>query len=166
MSDKRNDNDRLEANTQDGLAMATKSPANYLGNPDVVEKLVRDFFTVVFSERSKYHQSGGGDACADRISDVCKSYGSVFMGETSEYVPQPWNHQSRLGAYLRSLLEDVNSYASPGDAYFNFLAVQALNAAIALEEGAMTEDEVKAGMQEVVDDAVNVLLGRRDGVRG
>lgn len=159
-------NGQLEANTQDGLALSTRDAANYLGNPQVVEQLVRDFFVVIFSERAKFHEGGNGDAATARIKEVCKSYGDVFMGESKDYTPQPWNSPHRLGNYLRAVLTDVNSFSSPGEAYFDFLAVQALNASIALEEGAMSEDDVKAGMQEVTDDAVNVLLGRKEGTRG
>lgn len=165
MTERNEDTSRLDANTQDGLQLATRHPENYLGNPEVVERLVRDFFSVVFSERAKYHEHGDGDARTARIAEVCKSYGAIFMGTVAEYAAQPWNSPYRLGAYLRVLVPDVGSYSTPGEAYFNFLAVQALNASIAFEEGAITEDQVKEGMQEVVDDAVNVLLGRRDGVR-
>lgn len=167
MSENKEPNDRLEANTQDGLALAVSAPAAYLGNPELVEQMVRDFFTVVFSERSKWHAGqASGDSVEARIAEVCNSYGRVFMGESPSYQAQPWNNPLRLGSYLRALIPDCNRFESPGAAYFDFLAVQALNAAIALEEGAMSEDEVKAGISEVVDDAVDVLLGRKAGARG
>ena len=63
------------------------------------------------------------------------------------------------------LVEDSADFESPGEAYFHFLAVQALNAAIALESGA-NEDEVKHSMSVVVADAVDVILGRRGGGQG
>lgn len=150
---------------QDGLKAAADGAAdgNYLGDASVVEQLVRDFFSVVFSERAKFHESGNAEAAQNRIAEICKSYATVFMGESDAYAAQPWNSPHRLGTFLRATLPDVARYASPGIAYFNFLAVQALNAAIALEEGHMTEDEVKAGMTEVLDDAVDVLLGRKAG---
>lgn len=156
---------RLDINLEDGLKAAAEGAAagNYLGDAAVVERLVRDFFSVVFSERAKFHETGNGEAAESRIAELCKSYSRVFMGESDAYVAMPWNSPHRLGNFLLATLPDARSYATPGEAYFNFLAVQALNAAIALEEGHMPEDEVKAGMTEVIDDAIDVLLGRKAG---
>lgn len=155
----RND-DRFAVNTQDGLELSTSQPDNYLGNPECVNDLVRSFFSSVFSERARYHNGADGADSAHRLSELCKSYGKVIMGMSDRYKAQPWNAPTRLGAMLRALLPDVNEYDNPGDAYFNFLAVQALNAAIALEEGHMSEDAVKANIEEVVQDAVERILGR------
>lgn len=158
---------RLDINLQDGLKAAAEgvSGGNYLGDASVVEQLVRDFMSVVFSERAKWHGSGDGDAANGRIADICRSYGAVFMGESSAYVAQPWNSVHRLGTYLRAVVPDVGDFSSPGEAYFNFLAVQALNASIAIESGEVHEGQVKAELGEVVSDAVDVLLGRKIGGR-
>jgi hypothetical protein len=157
---------RLDENMQDGLKAVSDGVkgGNYLGDPVVVDQLVRDFFSVIFSERAKWHETGDTEAVQNRITEVCRSYGIVFMGESSAYVAQPWNSVHRLGAYLTATVEDAGDFASPGEAYFNFLAVQALNASMAMEDGSMTEDEVKAGMTDVVTDAVNVLLGCKAGI--
>lgn len=77
----------------------------------------------------------------------------------------PWNSPARLGNFLRAVVPDVGDYATPGEAYFQYLAVQALNASIAIEEGTMSEDEVQAEMNEVVDDAVSVLMGTKAGAQ-
>lgn len=156
---------RLDVNMQDGLkAVADNaSGGNYLGDAKVVDQLVRDFFSSVFSTRAQWHETGDGDAAEKRIADLCSSYAKVFLGDSDAYVAQPWNSEHRLGVFLRATVPDVGEYATPGEAYFNFLAVQALNAAIALEEGAMDEESVQAGMTEVVNDAVDVLLGRKGG---
>jgi hypothetical protein len=158
---------RLDVNMQDGLqavAEGTRS-GNYLGDAKVVEQLVRDFLMIVFSERAKFHDSRDGKGAIERINDLCQSYGKVFMGESDAYVAQPWNSPHRLGNFLRATVPDVGDYATPGEAYFQFLAVQALNASIALEDGHMTEEQVQQGLTEVVHDAVDVLIGTKKGAQ-
>ena len=157
-------NDRDSVNSQDGLKLAVDGVlgGNYLGDPAVVDQLVRDFMSEVFSARAAWHQSSDDAAAEQRVLHLCKQYGAVIMGEGSAHVAQPWNSPHRLGAMLRVLVEDAADFASPGEAYFHFLAVQALNAAIALESGS-GEDDVKRQMSEVVVDAVDVILGRRGG---
>lgn len=160
-------NDRAAANAEDGLKLAIDGVlgGNYLGDPVVVDQLVRDFMSEVFSARAAWHESGDGAAAEARIGHLCKQYGTVIMGESKAHVAQPWNSPQRLGAMLRALVEDASEFASSGEAYFHFLAVQALNAAIGLESGA-NEEEVKRSMSEVVADAVDVILGRRGGGQG
>lgn len=155
---------RLDINLEDGLKAAAEgaSSGNYLGDPKVVDQLVRDFMSVVFSERAKWHEGGDGKAAEARINEVCASYGKVFMGQSPAYVAMPWNSEHRLGAYLRAVVPDAGDYDNPGEAYFQFLAVQALNAAIAVEEG-VSEEQIKSELTDVVNDAVDVLLGRKAG---
>lgn len=160
-------NDRIAANSEDGLKLAVDGVlgGNYLGDPVVVDQLVRDFMGAVFSARAEWHESGDASAAEQRIGHLCKQYGAVILGQGAGHTAQPWNSPHRLGAMLRVLVEDSADFESPGEAYFHFLAVQALNAAIALESGA-NEDEVKHSMSVVVADAVDVILGRRGGGHG
>ena len=155
--------DRLKANAQDGFKAAVDGVVgdNYLGDPAVADRLVRDFMTSVFSARAEWHSGGDGNVAEAKLATLCQRYGSVFMGESTAYVATPWNSPHRLGNFLRAAVEDSGDFPSPAEAYFNFLAVQALNAAIALEDGTMTEDAVKEGMTEVVADSVDTLLGRK-----
>lgn len=157
--------DRLEINSRDGFKQAIDGvkTGNYLGDPALVDQLVRDFMSVIFSTRAQFHEDGDAQGAEARISEMCRRYGSIFMGESQAYSSMPWNAPHRLGAYLRATVEDVADYPTPGEAYFNFLAVQALNAAIALEQEAMPEAEVQSGLADVVADAVDVLLGRKPG---
>lgn len=157
-------NDRVAANSVDGLKQAVDGVlgGNYLGDPVVVDQLVRDFMAEVFSARASWHESGDGDAAMKTINHLCRQYGSVIMGEGSGHVAPAWNSPHRLGAMLRVLVPNAADYDSPGEAYFQFLAVQALQAAVATEEG-MTEAEVQRGLTAVVADAVDVILGRRGG---
>ena len=156
---------RLDINLEDGLKAAADSVngGNYLGDAKLVDQLVRDFMSSVFSARAQWHETGSAKEAQDRIAQLCRSYGAVFMGDSPAYVAQPWNSEHRLGAFLRSLIDDVDDFANPGEAYFNFLALQALGAAMTLETGEQPEEQVQAGLSEVVADAVDVLLGRRGG---
>lgn len=157
---------RLDINLEDGLKAAAEGTqsGNYLGDAKVVDQLVRDFMSAVFSARAQWHETGDGEAAERRIAEVCASYGQVILGKSDAYVAQPWNSEHRLGTFLRATVPDIAEFGGDaGAAYFNFLALQALAAAIALEEGEQTEDQVKAGINEVVHDAVDVLLGRKGG---
>lgn len=165
MTIKTDERDRLRINTEDGLETAMRSGDSYLGNPETVTQLVRDFFVAVFSARAAFQESADGDAANERINEVCRQYGERFMGGDKEFTPMPWNSPARLGNFLRAVVPDVGDYATPGEAYFQYLAVQALNASIAIEEGTMSEDEVQAEMSEVVDDAVSVLMGTKAGAQ-
>ena len=154
--------DRAAVNAADGFALAVgAAPERYLGNPDAVEKLVREFMALVFNSRATWHKDGDGAGAEARINSACKRCGAVIMGRSSTHDAQPWNSPARLGVLLRSLLADTESFGGdPGEAYFHFLAAQALNAAIAIEEG-MAEEDVKKNTSEVVQDAIEVILGRR-----
>lgn len=165
MSRKSNSEERIVINTKDGLAAATSGVDSYLGNPNTVTQMVRDFFVVVFSARSKFQEDGDGDAATRRINSACLEYGARFLGEDANYKPMPWNSIHRLGNFLRATVPDVGDFETPGEAYFHFLAAQALSAAIALENGEQSENDVKAGMNEVVDDAVSVLMGTKPGAQ-
>jgi hypothetical protein len=157
-------NDRATANSKDGLQQAVDGVlgGNYLGDPVVVDQLVRDFMAEVFSARAAWHESGDGNAAVGRINHLCKQYGAVILGEGTGHVAQAWNSPHRLGAMLRVLVPDAADFDSPGEAYFQFLATQALRAAVATEEGA-TEADVQRDLTAVVADAVDVILGRRSG---
>lgn len=153
---------KFEPPMLDGLKTSADCLASghSLGDAKLVEQLVRHFMFEVFSQRSKFHTTGDGTAAETWINQLCASYGDLFMGNNKQYVATAWNSRYQLGAYLRAVVPDVADFSTPCEAYFQFLAVQALNAAIALENGD-SEDRVKAELAEVVDDAMNVLLGRK-----
>jgi hypothetical protein len=155
---------RLDVNMEDGLKAAAEGTVsgNYLGDARLVEQMVRDFMSTVLSERSKWHETADGTAAEARINELCASYGQVFLGNSTADVAQPWNSLYRLGAYLRAALSDPGKFDNPVEAYFQHLAVQALNAAIDLEEGA-NEEHVKSQLTEIVEDAVDILLGSKAG---
>lgn len=154
-----------DRNKDDGLQLAVDgvTGGNYLGDPTVVEQLVRDFMTGIFSARAAWHADSDGKAAEDRIDHLCKQYGGIFMGESHAHVPMAWNSPHRLGSFIRATVADHADFGSPGEAYFHFLALQALQASIALEQETMGEQEVQAELTTVVQDAVEVLLGRRAG---
>lgn len=159
--------ERLDPNTQDGLQAAVDGAqrGNYLGDPEVVGHLVGEFFSKVFAARARWHENGDDVAATSYVERLCRDFAATFMGQGTVYSPQPWNAPGRLGVYLRAVTPDVADYDTPAEAYFNYLATQALEASINLEAEAMTEAEVQAGMVEVVGDAVDVLLGRKEGIR-
>jgi hypothetical protein len=130
-----------------------------------VDRLVRAFLAAVFQARALWNESGDGSTAEASIGRLAAQNATIFLGEAPAFQAMPWNSPHRLGIYLRAVVEDADDHPSSAEAYFHFLAVQALNASMALEEGAMSEQEVQANLTEVVEDAVDVLLGRKTGAQ-
>jgi hypothetical protein len=157
--------DRIEVNAEDGLKLTADALAqkNYLGDPDVVDRLVRDFLSAALSLLTDVET---GDASAEdapaKLVDLAKSYAGIFLGESAAYVAQPWNSPNRLGLFLRAKkpphLED---YDRPADAYFAAIASAAIMHAQAVEEGTLPEGEAQEALTEIRNDAVRTLLGIR-----
>lgn len=157
--------DRIEANTTDGLKLTadTLAQKNYLGDPDVVDQLLRDFLTASLSLLTEVET---GDVSADdapaKLVDLAKSYAAIFLGESKAYVAQPWNSPDRLGLFLRAKkpphLED---YDRPADAYFAAIGTAAIEHAQAVDAGTISEAEAQEGITEIRNDAMRALLGVR-----
>lgn len=147
-------------NEQDGLALSTapQSQGRYLGDPAVVNRLVRDFAQRVLELRSRWHESGGAADPTEHIEALCRSYGDIFLGRDKSYVAQPFNAPNRLGVVMRLLVKPGPEFDDPGVAFFNWFALQVLHAAVELE-GGTAEDYVKRELDAVTRDVVGRLLG-------
>lgn len=154
---------RMRANVEDGLRAAAQGvvSGNYLGDPRVVDQLVRDFLAFAVSINVEL-QTGDIDAAAAEVKlvDLSKKYAAIFLGETPGYVAQPWNSPRRLEFFLRAKkpphLED---YDRATDAYFAANGTAAIMLAMRADKRELTEAEVQEELTTMRNDMVRALLG-------
>lgn len=158
--------DRIDANMEDGLAAAAAgtTSSNYLGDPAVVDQLVRDFMSSCVSINVDF-QGGEIDEgeAGEKLVELSKRYASIFLGESKAYVPMPWNSPRRLDFYVRAMqpphLED---YERATDAYFAAIGTAVIQIAMRIDKNEVLESEGQQAITEMRDDMVRAMLGTRD----
>lgn len=160
---------RLDKNLEDGLAAAAAGTKgqNYLGDPRVVDQLVRDFMASCISVNEQF-QIGmvGGDAAEVQLLDLAKKYGRIFMGEDGGYKPMPWNSPRRLGIYMRHLsIPHMEDHERAADAFFAAIGTFAIQLAMRADRHEISEQEARQALDETRTDAVKALLGTREGAQ-
>ena len=127
---------------------------------DVVGGLVHQFVADVF-ECYKCTQRGmtDRDTAIGEIEEQAKLLGDIFMGRNPAYVASSWYAEDRLGAVIRQQ-EGISfkATADPGEAFFRWLSVQAINAAKELDNGGSPQ-EVGPRLQETMRGAIKFLMG-------
>lgn len=155
---------RRNANTVDGLVLAAAAGTkdkNYLGDGEVVDRLVRDFLARAISINVEL-QTGNvdADAAEARLVDLSKTFAAIFLGETAGYIAQPWNSPRRLEFFLRAKkpphLED---HARATDAYFAAHGTVAIMLAMRADKHELTEAEVQEELTGMRNGMVRALLG-------
>ncbi|SFO84750.1 hypothetical protein SAMN05216567_1038 [Variovorax sp. OK605] len=161
--------DRIEANMVDGLAAAAAgvSAGNYLGDPRVVDRLVRDFLAFAVSINVELQTGAiGADQAEVKLVDLSKKYATIFLGETPGYVAMPWNSPRRLGIYMRHLgIPHMEDHARPADAFFAAIGTFAIQLAMRADKHEITEQEARQALDVTRTDAVKALLGTREGTQ-
>ena len=149
-----------DLNDQDGLKLSIcpDSRGRYLGDPAVVSELVRGFAAHILTLRSEWHAAPDDEKIdpTEEIQQLGVKLGDVFLGRDARYVPQPFNAPNRLGAVMRAL---VPTSGDPGAAFFEWLALQVVRAAMELEAGG-DEAGVRAQLESITSDVIERLLGR------
>lgn len=161
---------RIDLNVEDGLAAAAAgvSAGNYLGDPRVVDRLVRDFLAFAVST-SVGLQAGDIDAdqAEVKLVDLSKRYGRIFMGEDPGYRAMPWNSPRRLGAYIQAIaVPHAEDHARPIDGLFAFFGTAAIQVAMCLERHDADESEAQEALDEFRTQMVSIFLGTRDAGHG
>ncbi|MFM0663341.1 hypothetical protein [Paraburkholderia sediminicola] len=131
-----------------------------LGDPAVVDALVRQFARRVFDTRAAFHKGEpGAREPLVIIEEDARSMGAIFLGHDPAYDATPWNSDNRLGMYFKVLLpEEDEHYGGPGVAVFMWLAHQLAQGAKVLEDDPGTEAEVQRRLNHVIEDVVARLL--------
>ncbi|CAB4130446.1 hypothetical protein UFOVP119_70 [uncultured Caudovirales phage] len=135
-----------------------------LGNPDVVEELVRQFILEVVDIRKAYHEDKiEGPAATIAVAKAAARYAAIFMGGDPQYSHTEWNTPERLGAFLLDTLPPGEIGATTANAcelFFHRIAADLLREAIVpSEQEKITEDALRFRLDVIVEDARYALLG-------
>jgi hypothetical protein len=131
-----------------------------LGDPAIVDGLVRRFAKRVFDTRAAFHMGEpGAREPLVVIEEDARVFGEIFLGHNAAYDATPWNADDRLGMYLRVLFpEETLAYGGPGVVLFMWLAQQLAQGAKALEDDPDSEAHVQRRLNHVIEDVVARLL--------
>jgi len=139
------------------LATLPPSGGNDLADPCVVSDLVRGFVSHILILRSEWHEAPADEKIdpTEEIEALAGLLGQVFLGENPAYVATQFNAPHRLGALMRAL---VPTSGDAGQAFFDWLALQTVRAALELEAGG-DEAAVHGQLDAIVADVIGRLLG-------
>ena len=130
-----------------------------LGDPGLVESLMRSFLTRVVEIRSAYNKDEmEGPEAAQAVSDASQQYASIFMGGDAEYEGSRWNGPDALGAYLVLLGYDPDPQRSCF-ALFVTTANEVIEAMSMHEDDMIDDDTAQLVVDAAVEDGVQALLG-------
>jgi hypothetical protein len=155
---------RRNANPVDGLALAAAAGTkgeNYLGDADVVDRLVRDFLASCISVNAEF-QTGAidGDAAEVQLVNLAKRYADIFLGQSKAYKPMPWNSPRRLEFFLRAKkpphLED---HARATDAFFACHGTAAIQLSMMADKHELSESEAQHELTTIRNQMTRALLG-------
>lgn len=133
-----------------------------LGDWNVVSRLVTDFGQAVIAVRNDFLSGKPGtDDPVLRIERLAAKAGDVIMGRSPEYHAEPWNNPVRLGSKIRYLCDEIRQYPDPGQAFFVWLSKQVVASMVAVEEQRMSDEVAGKKLREVLDSAVDTLVGVR-----
>lgn len=132
---------------------------HYLGNAKVVHRFVGSFAESVIRAYDGFlaGKANGEDVQAE-IEKLIKEYGDAFMGRDERFEIAPWQGIRMRGKLLYALDGAMNGDDDPGDAWFRFLSLQCIKAAIAMAKG-MPQEVAGAKLKEILDDARARMLG-------
>jgi hypothetical protein len=129
-----------------------------LGDPTVVNGLVRDFATEVIGIRTDYNRGKlSGDEAKRRIRAAARQWGDIFMGRSGDFAALPWNKQS-LGAQIRRVLA-VADDADPGETLFLELARSITDVAVEHEAGRLSDPAAKQHLRDALGSVAELLMG-------
>lgn len=144
---------------RDQLGFPDVNDLPFLGDPAIVESLVRSFLGRVIDIRTAYNEDKmDGPEAAEAVQDAADQYARIFMGQDKGYAAQPWNSPEQLGASLSAVGFDPD----PAKACLGLFLKTAgdLVAAMALhEEGKLDDDTAQLAIDAAAEDGTYLLLG-------
>lgn len=139
----------------DAFGFLQAPTGRYLGDPTVVNALVREFVAGVLNLRARWNETGEDPTA--QIEAEARRCGDIVLGRDPSFTKQPYNARHRLGVVIGQAI-DVKAGDDPGYALFEFLAREALGCSISMESG---EDPEKVGqaLDKLIGRAINLVLG-------
>lgn len=142
-------------NDPTGLLASAKQAANagYLGDRELVDRLVRDFAGGVMN---RFDQVGDGrltpNDAAEADKAECQRLARVFLGQDPQYAPQPGWNGSGLAMYVRVRMKEA---VQPEDDESVLAQVFAMLAHVIYDQIRNTTDAAK--MAEQINEAIRSL---------
>lgn len=131
-----------------------------LSSLEDVGAIVQRFAAATLADYNKFgNEEVSRDEAMGSIHARAAEVGGIFMGKDPAYHATEWNSENRLGAHIRA--QDAIKFKfqgqDPGEAFFEFLALQVVHAANELQ-GGQESDVVGLKLQSVVRSSVKFLM--------
>lgn len=151
---------RIADRGRDQMSFGEGDDRPSLGSPDVVADLVGDFCLEVIETRTKYlHDEIDPDGAKINIRLAAKKYGRIILGEDNHYLALTWHSAQRLGERIKKVIPPVKGVTHPGEQLFLTLAGSVTSISVALGEERLTDDEAKAHLLSLQEQANKLILG-------
>lgn len=134
--------------------------AGYLGDPEVVDLIVRQFLMAVHDVRTRW-AAGKETKPTEAVKAIVERHAAIFMGKDKAYQSAPWNSPEQLGKHLVERIPLDVPHAEAAEAFFWDLANQVLDAASAYADGEIDDDDAKFRIEVMAEEATHALLGLR-----
>jgi hypothetical protein len=140
----------------------------YLGDPEVVEGLVRQFLSDVVAARKGYNADElDAEQAQEKVKRSAKRHADIFMGRAVFEKPEdgfavpPWNSPAQLGRYLvgKGLDPDEDEAC---ESLFLLTANLVLDAMAEHEDDKIDDETAQFRTDVAVEQAVQMLLGLPD----
>jgi hypothetical protein len=140
------------------FATPTSDEARYLGDPEDVEAIVREFCAEVQKVRIASVAAGQDSGFTD-LQNLCARYGGIFMGQEDDYRANPFNSADGLGAFLKQAFAMEAPAAEAPALFLMHIAGQVMAAEHGFMTEELSEETAKFHLDAAIDEAVTCLLG-------
>jgi hypothetical protein len=137
-----------------------EADGGYLGDPDVVDVLVRQFLGEVHGVRLAWSM-GTEENPTEAVAALVKRYAGIFMGSDPDYQAMPWNSPGQLGQHLIERIPLDVPQEEAASTFFMDLANQVLEAAESYASGEIGDEDAKFRIDVMADEATHALMGLR-----
>lgn len=147
---------------EEDLGFTPPGPLPSLGDLGVVSGLVSEFASEVVAARRAYNEDKLTDQQAlARIHDLAREYGAIVVGADDRYQSLPWNSVQRLGRRIQRVVPAIDGVTDPGELLFLTIGSSLIDLAAEHEEDRMSDEDVKAKVDEMLVDTVDLIMGVR-----
>lgn len=139
----------------------TAPDGRYLGSPDDVAAIVREFCVGAYEIRSKVTMGTlNSNAALEQLEALAHRYAGIFYGkEPKQYRAMPFNSPDMLGDFIVKRLGLSEPVEQAGYVLFMNTANQILEAYAGHQAGTMDDATVQWRMDAAVEDTASILLG-------
>jgi hypothetical protein len=130
-----------------------------LGDPAIVDMLVREFLGAVVDIRIAYN-AGEEAAPVARLRQTSIRFARIFYGEDKRYQPlKPWNSSEQLGVEIEQRLSLAHGDGNAAEHLFITLASDAVAVLAAHEQGTISEEVARFRLDVLIEESHALLIG-------